>query len=145
MYKKIPPSLCDNYTKKLFLETGENWVTLRFAPSCWNYIISIRSLFRRVRYIYLYNLYIIWMYAAVQKSSHTSTHTLTHTIPFILDLFLLFSFSFSVWLIRSRVLSLYLFLYLTLYHCRRSFFFRFASLNLSRCFVFLSFCFCSRV
>lgn len=79
MYKKIPPSLCDNYTKKLFLETGENWVTLRFAPSCWNYIISIRSLFRRVRYIYLYNLYIIWMYAAVQKSSHTSTHTLLLT------------------------------------------------------------------
>lgn len=78
MYKKIPPSLCDNYTKKLFLETGENWVTLRFAPSCWNYIISIRSLFRRVRYIYLYNLYIIWMYAAVQKSSHTSTHTYSH-------------------------------------------------------------------
>lgn len=79
MYKKIPPSLCDNYTKKLFLETGENWVTLRFAPSCWNYIISIRSLFRRVRYIYLYNLYIIWMYAAVQKSSHTSTyHSYSH-------------------------------------------------------------------
>lgn len=27
------------HKKKLFLETGENWVTLRFVHSCWNYFI----------------------------------------------------------------------------------------------------------